>query len=81
MDNKQTNLTPERIEYYNGVLSALLTVASHGQGELYKTIVQNAGSDELVWVATNTKVGFDLDRHYLAKHGFMPASFICESEE
>lgn len=81
MSEKQINLTPERVEYYNGVLSALLTVASHGHAELYKTIVLNAGPDELVWVASNTKVGFDLDRHYLAKHGFMPASFICESEE
>lgn len=81
MTEKSVVLTPERIQYYCGVLSALQTVAWHGHAEVYKTIVQNTGPDELVWVASNAETGFDSDRHYLALHGFMPASFICKSEE
>lgn len=69
--SEQIEITAERIQYFSGVLSALLTVAKHGDAELYKTIVQNQGPNELVWVATHTEWGFELDRHYLAIHGFM----------
>lgn len=71
MAHEQIEMSAERIQYFNGVLSALLTVATHGDAELYKAIVLNQGPKELVWVATQTELGFDLDRYYLTRHGFM----------